>query len=189
MIEVFRLFYTDLLYTYLFYTYLLYTYLLYTAQMPCCYDVNYFLTVWSTHLEAFDLDPRLDADTLPLADLPLCRALLMNDARYPWVILVPRVTSVSEVFELSPQDQTQLWREASLLGEAMHTTFSGDKLNIATLGNVVSQLHIHLVVRSHDDASWPGPVWGNGSAVPYSLNQQGKRREQLIAQIEGLALD
>lgn len=140
-------------------------------------------------MDTFHLDPRLDEDTLPLTDLPLCRALLMNDARYPWVILVPRVASVSEVFELSEPDQAQLWREASLLGEAMKTAFNGDKLNIATLGNVVSQLHIHLVVRHLDDASWPAPIWGNGSAEPYGLNQQGKRREQLLAQIEGLTLD
>lgn len=110
----------------------------------------------------------------------------MNDARYPWVILVPKRDSISEVFELSHEDQTQLWREATLLGAAMKEAFHGDKLNIATLGNVVSQLHIHLVVRYKDDASWPAPVWGNGSPEPYELALQGSRREQLLAQIEGL---
>lgn len=137
-------------------------------------------------MDTFDLDSRLAADTLPLADLPLCRAVLMNDARYPWVILIPRVPSVSEVFELSNQDQAQLWREATALGEAMKGAFHGDKLNIATLGNVVSQLHLHLVVRYQDDASWPAPVWGNGTPEPYSLNLQGQRRGQLLAQIDGL---
>lgn len=136
----------------------------------------------------FELDPRLEADTLPLADLPLCRALLMNDARYPWVILVPRSGSVSEVFELSQDEQAQLWRETIALGTVMKETFHGDKLNIATLGNVVSQLHIHLVVRYIDDACWPAPVWGNGSPEPYELALQGSRREQLLAQIEGLKL-
>ena len=139
-------------------------------------------------MATFELDPRLEADTLPLADLPLCRALLMNDARYPWVVLVPRVSSVSEVFELSEEEQAQLWREATRLGAAMKEAFQGDKLNIATLGNVVSQLHIHLVVRYNDDASWPAPVWGNGTPKPYELAQQGERREQLLAQIEGLSL-
>lgn len=139
-------------------------------------------------MDTFALDPRLEADSLPLADLPLCRAVLMNDARYPWVILVPRVPSVSEVFELSQADQEQLWRETTALGAAMKEAFHGDKLNIATLGNVVSQLHIHLVVRYQDDASWPAPVWGNGSAKPYALTQQGERREQLLAQIGGLTL-
>ncbi|WP_249975923.1 HIT domain-containing protein [Vreelandella olivaria] len=139
-------------------------------------------------MDTFALDPRLEADSLPLADLPLSRALLMNDARYPWVILVPRVPSISEVFELSQEDQEQLWRETTALGAAMKEAFHGDKLNIATLGNVVSQLHIHLVVRYQDDASWPAPVWGNGSAKPYALTQQGERREQLLAQIRGLTL-
>ena len=139
-------------------------------------------------MATFELDPRLEADTLPLADLPLCRALLMNDARYPWVVLVPRVPSVSEVFELSQAEQAQLWQEATQLGAAMKEGFQGDKLNIATLGNVVSQLHIHLVVRYTDDASWPAPVWGNGTPKPYELAQQGERREQLLAHIEGLSL-
>jgi len=110
----------------------------------------------------------------------------MNDARYPWVILVPKRDSVSEVFELSQDDQAQLWRETVALGAAMKETFHGDKLNIATLGNVVSQLHIHLVVRYKNDASWPAPVWGSGSPEPYELALQGSRREQLLAQIEGL---
>ncbi|MDP4557049.1 HIT family protein [Halomonas meridiana] len=139
-------------------------------------------------MATFELDPRLEADTLPLADLPLSRALLMNDARYPWVVLVPRVSSVSEVFELSQAEQAQLWQEATQLGAAMKEAFQGDKLNIATLGNVVSQLHIHLVVRYNDDASWPAPVWGNGTPKPYELAQQGERREQLLAHIEGLSL-
>ncbi|RUR34961.1 HIT domain-containing protein [Vreelandella andesensis] len=139
-------------------------------------------------MKTFKLDPRLEADTLPLADLPLCRALLMNDARYPWVILVPKRDSVSEVFELSQEDQTQLWRETVALGAAMKEAFHGDKLNVATLGNVVSQLHIHLVVRYADDVSWPAPVWGNGSPEPYERALQGSRREQLLAQIEGLKL-
>ncbi|MGV2932611.1 HIT family protein [Vreelandella venusta] len=139
-------------------------------------------------MKTFELDPRLEADTLPLADLPLCRALLMNDARYPWVVLVPRRASVSEVFELSQDEQAQLWRETIALGAAMKEIFHGDKLNIATLGNVVSQLHMHLVVRYTDDACWPASVWGNGSPEPYELALQGSRREQLLAQIEGLKL-
>ncbi|GGW34221.1 HIT domain-containing protein [Vreelandella hamiltonii] len=134
------------------------------------------------------LDPRLEADTFPLADLPLCRVLLMNDARYPWVVLVPRVNDVSEVFELSDTDQAQLWREASALGAAMKEAYHGDKLNIATLGNVVSQLHLHVVIRYRDDASWPAPVWGNGTPEPYELPGQGKQREQLLALFNGLSV-
>lgn len=134
----------------------------------------------------FELDERLAADTFPIADLPLSRALLMNDARYPWVILVPRHASISEVFELSADDQQQLWREATQLGDAMKTALEGDKVNIASLGNVVSQLHVHVVLRRHGDATWPAPVWGNGSPEPYDLDGQAQLRDQLLALIHGL---
>ncbi|WP_447527742.1 HIT domain-containing protein [Vreelandella sp. TE19] len=137
-------------------------------------------------MSTFTLDPRLAADTLALADLPLCRALLMNDARYPWVILVPRYESACEVFELSAEDQTRLWQEATALGKAMNSAFKGDKLNIATLGNVVSQLHVHLVVRFESDESWPAPVWGRGEAVPYTPTQQSERRELILAHMDKL---
>ncbi|MCH4812513.1 HIT domain-containing protein [Vreelandella neptunia] len=134
----------------------------------------------------FTLDARLAADTLPVAELPLSRVLLMNDARYPWVILVPRHAAISEVFELSAHDQQQLWREATQLGEAMKTALGGDKINIASLGNVVSQLHVHVVVRRHTDATWPAPVWGNGSAESYDQESQAQLREQLQTLINGL---
>ncbi len=134
----------------------------------------------------FELDERLAADTFPIADLPLSRVLLMNDARYPWVILVPRHASISEVFELPADDQQQLWREATQLGEAMKTALKGDKINIASLGNVVSQLHVHVVLRRHSDATWPAPVWGNGSPEPYDLDGQAQLRDQLLALIDGL---
>ncbi|TVP51526.1 MAG: HIT domain-containing protein [Halomonas sp.] len=137
-------------------------------------------------MKNFTLDERLLADTLPVADLPLCRLLLMNDARYPWVVLVPRHADISEVFELSATDQQQLWREATQLGEAMKTALGGDKLNIATLGNVVSQLHVHVVVRMHTDATWPAPVWGNGSPQPYDLDGQVQMRDRLLAYSQGL---
>lgn len=133
----------------------------------------------------FTLDERLAADTRPVADLPLCRVLLMNDMRYPWAILVPRQPSISEVFELSADDQQQLWHEATYLGEAMKTALGGDKLNIATLGNVVSQLHIHVVVRKYTDATWPAPVWGNGSPEPYDLDSLAQMRDRLLAHIQG----
>ncbi|PRY66879.1 diadenosine tetraphosphate (Ap4A) HIT family hydrolase [Vreelandella songnenensis] len=134
----------------------------------------------------FTLDPRLESDTFPLADLPLCRVLLMNDSRYPWAILVPRHDGISEVFELSDTDQATLWREATQLGNVMKTLFEGDKLNIATLGNVVSQLHVHVVVRHRTDATWPAPVWGNGSPEPYALEPLASLRDQLIAHIDRL---
>lgn len=136
----------------------------------------------------FELDARLQQDTCWLADLPLCRVLLMNDARYPWLILVPRVADVAEVFELGESQQQQLWNETRLLAQAMQQVFAADKMNIGALGNVVRQLHMHVVVRMVGDDSWPAPVWGRGVAQPYSeLEQNAVRREMLRAlQASGL---
>ena len=118
--------------------------------------------------EEFALDPRLAADTFVVGETPLSQVLLMNDARYPWLILVPWRCDITEPFELSEADQAQLWRESMRLGEAMKAHFAANKLNIAALGNQVAQLHVHHIARFHADDAWPGPVWGVGSAVPYS---------------------
>ena len=91
----------------------------------------------------------------------------MNDARYPWLILVPRQGDITEPFELSEANQAQLWQESMRLGQAIKAHFAADKINIAALGNQVAQLHVHHIVRFHVDAAWPGPVWGVGSAVAY----------------------
>jgi diadenosine tetraphosphate (Ap4A) HIT family hydrolase len=119
----------------------------------------------------FALDSRLQQDTLPLGDFPLCRLLLMNDAHYPWFVLVPRREEVSELFQLDAQDQQALWQEATLLAETLKDTFAADKMNVATLGNLVSQLHMHVIVRRRDDAAWPAPVWGKLPAQPYAEEQ------------------
>ena len=119
----------------------------------------------------FELDPQLAADTTRLGDFPLCHLLLMNDQNYPWFILVPRKVEVSEVFQLEPQDQQALWQETSLLAEVLKDVFKADKINIATLGNVVSQLHMHVIVRTKNDLAWPAPVWGKHPAVPYEADQ------------------
>ena len=116
---------------------------------------------------AFTLHARLAADTVVLRQWPLCSVLLMNDSRYPWCILVPRRAGIREIYELSSDDQQQLLRESSLLGRALMQAFAGTKLNVAALGNVVSQLHVHHVVRFENDAAWPGPVWGRHPAEPY----------------------
>ena len=118
--------------------------------------------------EEFALDPRLAADTFVVGETPLSQVLLMNDARYPWLILLPWQCAVTEPFELSEADQAQLWRESMRLGEAMKAHFAADKLNIAALGNQVAQLHVHHIARFHADDAWPGPVWGVGNTVPYS---------------------
>ena len=118
--------------------------------------------------DRFELDPRLAADTFVVGETPLSQVLLMNDSRYPWLILVPRRGDVTEPFELSEADQAQLWQESMWLGQAMKAHFAADKLNIAALGNQVAQLHVHHIARFHADDAWPGPVWGVGRAVPYS---------------------
>lgn len=116
----------------------------------------------------FTRDPRLAADTFVVGETSLSQVLLMNDARYPWLILVPRRCDVTEPFELSEADQAKLWQDSMRLGEAMKAHFAADKLNIAALGNQVAQLHVHHIARFHADDAWPGPVWGVGNAVPYS---------------------
>ena len=130
----------------------------------------------------FELDPRLAADTVLVGETPLNQVLLMRDARYPWLILVPRRSDVTEPFELSEADQAQLWQESMRLGEAMKAHFAADKLNIAALGNQVAQLHVHHIARFHTDDAWPGPVWGVGSAVPYS----GTALDTLVRELRSL---
>lgn len=127
----------------------------------------------------FELDPRLVSDTVPLGDFPLCRVLLMNDSRYPWLILVPRVSLVREVFNLTAEQQQQLWRETSAVGLVLKDFYQADKINIATLGNVVSQLHMHVVVRMKHDEAWPAPVWGSGNVQPYSSDELATVRGRL----------
>ena len=116
---------------------------------------------------SFALHPRLAADTALIADLELSRALLMNDRRYPWVVLVPRVPDAREVHRLDPETQTLLWRETTDVASALDTLYGPDKMNIGAIGNLVPQLHVHVVARRADDATWPQPVWGVGEAEPY----------------------
>lgn len=136
----------------------------------------------------FEVDERLINDTVPLGDFALCRVLLMNDSRYPWLILVPRCSAVSEVFDLTAEQQQQLWLETSTVGQVLKDVYQADKINIATLGNVVSQLHIHVVVRMRDDAAWPAPVWGQGEAQPYSAEAVEQIKTQLHAALTQLWL-
>ena len=119
----------------------------------------------------FVLDSRLQQDTVPIGDFPLCRLLLMNDVHYPWFILVPRREDVSELFQLDVGDQQALWQETTRLAEILKDTFAADKMNVATLGNMVNQLHMHVIVRRREDAAWPAPVWGKQPAKPYSEEQ------------------
>lgn len=127
----------------------------------------------------FILDTRLANDTWVIGDYPLCRLLLMSDASYPWFILVPRREAVSEIFQLSAEEQHVLWQEVTGLSETLKDTFRADKMNVATLGNVVSQLHIHVIARRKTDSAWPAPVWGHHPALPYSDEQAADIRRKL----------
>ena len=120
---------------------------------------------------AFVLDPRLKADTQPVIELPLCDVLLMNDARYAWLILVPRVASCTEILDLPEAERAQLWQEINQVAAVLRETMPCDKLNIGALGNIVRQLHVHVIARKEGDAAWPGPVWGNGTPRPYDVNE------------------
>jgi len=119
---------------------------------------------------AFALDPRLQADTRAVAMLPLCELRLMDDARYPWLVLVPHRAGMVEIADLAEAEQAQLWREAKQAAAALRAVAPCDKLNFGALGNIVRQLHLHVVARTEGDAAWPGPVWGSGAAVPYTAD-------------------
>jgi len=121
------------------------------------------------------LDPRLRQDTFPVGQLVLSDLLLMNDARYPWCILVPRVAHASEIFHLSTAQQTQWWQETSLVAQHLQQHFGADKMNVATLGNQVHQLHMHVIARNRGDAAWPAPVWGKHPAIAYTDAQAQAR--------------
>jgi len=127
----------------------------------------------------FALDQRLQQDTLTIGDFPLCRLLLSNDSNYPWFILVPRINGISEVFQLSVINQQKLWNETTTLAQLLSEGFGADKMNIGALGNVVSQLHVHVIVRKRDDMAWPAPVWGKHPARPYTEEQVAAIRARL----------
>ncbi len=116
----------------------------------------------------FELDPRLAADTVAVTELPLSTLRLMNDSRFPWLVLVPRIEGAVEIVDLSAQARTQLMVEVARTSAALREAAKPDKLNVGALGNMVAQLHVHVVGRFRGDAAWPGPVWGSGPATAYS---------------------
>ena len=132
----------------------------------------------------FQLDPRLQSDTTFIGRLPLSQVLLMNDSRYPWVILVPARNDVFEIYHLSEADRIQLAKESSWVLEKMADQYAAKSMNVAALGNVVAQLHVHHIARFKDDQAWPGPVWGHSPAVPYSPDALEKRVHELKSLFE-----
>jgi diadenosine tetraphosphate (Ap4A) HIT family hydrolase len=131
-------------------------------------------------MDSFALHPRLDADTSFLTDWTLSRLVLMNDRRFPWLILVPRQAGMSEVFDLEEWARNLLMREVAEAAHRLKKWASADKINVAVLGNQVPQLHVHVIARKTGDAAWPNPVWSAGRSVPY----ESAERERLVAELK-----
>jgi diadenosine tetraphosphate (Ap4A) HIT family hydrolase len=127
------------------------------------------------------LDPQLASDTIVIGDLQLTRVLLMDDANYPWLVLAPRRTGAVEIIDLDDDAQEQLMDEIAMISRVLKTLTACDKLNVAAIGNVVAQLHVHIVARRKGDAAWPKPVWG---AVP-ARRYDDAERDKLIAAVRG----
>ena len=131
---------------------------------------------------AWSLHPQFEKDTINIGDLPLSRVLVIKDANYPWLLLVPRRHETVEIIDLSEVEQSQLTTEINRVARALKDITAADKLNIAALGNMVPQLHVHVIARFADDAAWPRPVWGVGTAEPYRNTEADALRHRLSAE-------
>ncbi|WP_419796553.1 MAG: HIT domain-containing protein [Terasakiella sp.] len=125
----------------------------------------------------FKLNDRIDNDTFEICKLSLCEVRLMNDANYPWVILIPMIEGLTELHHIPADQQAQLYSEINQVSLIMENLFAPKSLNVAALGNVVSQLHIHIIARFENDPTWPGPVWGQHPARPYENKNTLNRLE------------
>jgi diadenosine tetraphosphate (Ap4A) HIT family hydrolase len=123
-------------------------------------------------LPAFDIDERLERDGLLIVTLGLCQLRVNNDRRWPWLVLIPQRADVSEIFDLTPLDQTMLTFETNMVASALKKVTGATKINVGALGNIVRQLHVHVIARSEGDANWPGPVWGFGTAEPWGDDER-----------------
>ena len=128
----------------------------------------------------FELSPRLAADSKPVARLGLCEMRLIDDSRWPWLLLVPQRPDITEIFELTPLDQTMLTFETTLAASALKKATGCTKINVGALGNQVRQLHVHVIARFEGDPGWPGPVWGHGVRKPYEDDAQKALIEAVV---------
>lgn len=136
----------------------------------------------------FQLDPRLEADTQLLGAFPLSLLLLSKDANYLWCILVPQREGMREIYQLNEADRRQLLDESCLVAETLSDLFGADKINVATIGNMVPQLHMHHVVRFESDVAWPGPVWGAVAAATYPQQLLTETAERIVTALTPLGL-
>ena len=128
----------------------------------------------------FTLDERLERDSEQVTVLGLCQLRLMKDRRWPWLVLVPQRQGISEIFELTPLDQTLLTFETNAVAAALKKATGARKINVGALGNVVAQLHVHIVARNEGDPNWPGPIWGHGTPEPYENGAEKRLLQTLI---------
>jgi len=136
-----------------------------------------------------DLHPQLAEDTIIIGRFDLCILLLMNDENFPWFILVPDRKDIKEIYQLEKNDQQTLMAESSLLSEVLAEEYSADKLNVAALGNIVPQLHIHHIVRYKNDPAWPAPVWGKVPAIAYTAQTAIDIKEKMLQLLNGKLTD
>lgn len=135
----------------------------------------------------FELHHDLARDGIEIGRFALCRVLLIDDMTYPWFVLVPERIGISDTIDLTREDHAELWAESRLFGLGIMAAFEGEKLNVAALGNVTPQLHVHHIVRFKSDPAWPAPIWGQHPLKPYTEVQLAKVREKVRdAQIAGL---
>ena len=132
----------------------------------------------------FQLHLRLKEDCIAIGRFELCQLLMMNDSQYPWFILVPEKAGIKEIYQLNKPERHTLTEESSYLAENLAVLYKADKMNIAAIGNLVPQLHIHHVVRYQTDKAWPAPIWGKFPAVPYSQQQIADHIAQVKAQLK-----
>ncbi len=133
---------------------------------------------------SFQIHPRLQQDSIKIAEFSLSELRLINDSQYPWLLLVPKRADMTEIYQLSSADQQQLQEESSLLAKTLAELYQADKMNIAAIGNKVPQLHIHHIVRYKTDKAWPAPIWGKFNAIPYTEQQIEQISRQITTQLK-----
>lgn len=140
-----------------------------------------FLTM---NLPTINLDPRLESDSSPIINLTLCQIRLHHNAAFPWILLIPQQEGLSEIIDLCPPNQLVLMQEIALCSEIMRDVFNPKKLNIASLGNIVPQLHVHIIARYTTDGAWPNPIWNSGVTESYRVDAINERIIQLKSVFE-----